>query len=61
VSSGKQSIHESYTEYWTVDATGHRIGLVTCRVCGATVIVGDPEKNWADVHGAWHEKWRPSE
>ncbi len=45
---------EQFTPYYGVEATGHRIGLMQCRRCGAVVILGDPDFAGANVHDQWH-------
>lgn len=45
----------TFTKYYAVSAEGHRIGLATCRLCGTTVILGDPEADWDTVHARWHQ------
>jgi hypothetical protein len=56
----KQKQDMLYTEYLAVHAEGQRIGLATCKRCGATVIVGvdgfsavrqhDEFHRWLDQH-----------
>jgi hypothetical protein len=46
------------TEYYAIDAEGHRIGLCCCRGCGAVLLIGDPGFDSVTVHLAWHEKLR---
>lgn len=45
---------DNYTQYFGVEATGMRIGLCTCRRCGATVIIGDDQADATDLHDDWH-------
>ena len=42
-----------FTPYTAVPAEGCRIGLVTCRDCGAVVML-DETIDWPMVHRAWH-------
>lgn len=53
----------NYAPYFTVAAEGHRIGLMVCRRCGATVLVTEatamPE-NPAEIHDAWHAAQKPT-
>lgn len=50
---------ELYAQYFepvtTLQAEGGRIGLATCKVCGAVVLL-DPRdtKSYHSVHVAWH-------
>lgn len=45
-----------YTQYFGVEATGSRIGLCTCRRCGATVLLGDDQADGIALHDEWHRK-----
>lgn len=53
------SKHEKYDEHFTaataVLAEGARVGIATCRECGAAVLI-DPrdEINYARLHSEWH-------
>lgn len=44
-----------FTPWRAVQAEGARIGFVTCRICGATILL-DPDalENVALVHLDWH-------
>lgn len=44
-----------YTEYFGIEATGHRIGLASCKRCGVAVILGDPDFDAAQKHFEWHQ------
>jgi hypothetical protein len=44
-----------YTPYFSVEACGFRIGLVSCLRCGAAVIVGDKDFDAQAAHDAWHD------
>ena len=46
---------ESYSEYYALNAEGHRIGLCICRTCGATVLLGDPQCDAPLIHSRWHD------
>ena len=49
----------TYGLYYSVDAEGYRIGLMTCQRCGATVIVNtDEAKRPHEIHDAWHARPR---
>lgn len=48
-----------YSQYYAVEAEGHRIGLMSCRRCGALVLLGDADFDAAKAHDAWHVQ-RPS-
>jgi len=45
---------DRWTEYFELEAVGHRIGLMTCKLCGATVLLGDREFDSAKKHEEWH-------
>ena len=44
-----------YTEYFGVEATGSRIGLMLCRDCGATILLGDEQADAPKIHDEWHK------
>jgi hypothetical protein len=46
----------SYTPHFTVWAEGYRVGLTTCRECGAVVLLGDNDFDGAKAHVQWHEQ-----
>jgi len=50
--------HETdfYTQYFAIEATGHRIGLMICKRCGAAVLIGDEEVDGPALHDRWHER-----
>ena len=50
--------HSRYTQYFGVEATGSRIGLCTCRECGATILLGDDQADAMKIHEAWHAALR---
>ena len=52
---------KDFTDYWGIETAAGRIGLVCCRRCGAAVIVGDEENDWATVHEEWHREMRRRE
>lgn len=44
-----------YTKYTEVQASGARIGLATCKVCGATITLDHRDETPADeIHTEWH-------
>lgn len=43
------------TQYYAVEAEGHRIGLCCCLRCGAVLLLGDKDFNSPKVHLAWHK------
>lgn len=45
-----------FTPYFEVEAVGQRIGFVSCRLCGATVLIGDQDFNATKAHEVWHER-----
>lgn len=52
--------HENYDKWFeparAVEAEGARIGVATCRVCGAAILL-DPDDmtSTVRVHAEWHE------
>jgi hypothetical protein len=44
-----------FTEYYGIEATGHRIGLMSCKTCGAVVLIGDADFNSPTAHREWHK------
>ena len=50
-----------YTQYFGVKTTGSRIGLCTCRECGATVMLGDDQADGIALHDEWHRRRTPEE
>lgn len=54
-------IHEEFDKHFepctAIAAEGARIGLATCKICGAAVMI-DPrdQVNRARQHAEWHEK-----
>jgi hypothetical protein len=54
-------MHDKYDKYFepatAVDAEGARIGLATCKLCGASVTI-DPRDtvNYLRLHHRWHVK-----
>ena len=52
--------HENFDKWFSpataIQAEGARVGLTTCKLCGACVML-DPreEVNAARLHGEWHE------
>ena len=44
-----------YTEYFGVETTGSRIGLMVCRDCGATILLGDEQADAPKIHDEWHK------
>jgi hypothetical protein len=55
--------HENYDKYFeaaaALHAEGARIGLATCKICGAAVLI-DPrdETNRPRQHAEWHKQER---
>lgn len=47
---------EDYSAYFTVEATGARIGLMTCLRCGVVVLLGDKDRDASRLHDAWHRR-----
>jgi hypothetical protein len=48
-------VEGDYTRAAMVSAEGARVGLITCRVCGAAVLVDPRDKFDATLrHSAWH-------
>lgn len=52
--------HEKYDEYFVeataVMAEGARIGLCTCRICGAAIMFDPRDQiNAAQLHAEWHD------
>lgn len=49
-----------YTSPRPFEAEGARVALVTCRTCGAAVLLDPADKdegvNSVQLHSAWHEK-----
>ena len=44
-----------YTPYIAIQAEGGRVGLTTCRRCGAAILIGDTGTDEAmPLHEAWH-------
>jgi len=50
-----------YTSYHVMAAEGHRIGLMTCKRCGATIVLSDEDPDWAVTHDRWHDRWTDHE
>jgi hypothetical protein len=45
----------NFTAYFEVEAVGQRIGLMTCKKCGAAVLLGDaPPVDAPGLHIKWH-------
>jgi rubrerythrin len=47
---------KQFTEYFELEAVGQRIGLVTCRMCGAVVLIGDASFDGPGKHIEHHGK-----
>jgi hypothetical protein len=47
----------SYTGARTIVAEGARVGVITCRECGAAIVL-DPDDDFdpAERHADWHRK-----
>lgn len=46
-----------FTEAAVVYAEGARIGIVTCKLCGAAILVDDRDGfNAIKLHKEWHQK-----
>ena len=44
---------KGYYSYFAFDAEGHRIGLMTCKRCGAAVLLAKGEDG-PKIHDEWH-------
>lgn len=58
--------HEEYDRYFepatAVQAEGARVGLATCSICGANVLLDPREKiNYLRVHINWHRAIDPDQ
>ena len=42
-----------FTTYYAFPVEGRRIGLMSCLICGAAIVVDDRDS--ATVHRRWHE------
>lgn len=47
-----------YEEYYELEAAGVHIGVMTCKRCGAAVIL-DKAASGPKLHDAWHESVKP--
>lgn len=45
----------NFTPYTTWEAVGGHVGVVTCRLCGALVML-DAEIDWPGIHLRWHSR-----
>ena len=45
-----------FTPYYAVEAEGGRVGLTTCFLCGAAVLI-DAYDEGREIHEAWHMSW----
>jgi hypothetical protein len=45
---------KDYTPYFEVEAVGQRIGIVSCRLCGAAVVVGEKDFDAPARHTHFH-------
>ena len=44
-----------FTKATVFAAEGNRVGLVTCRQCGAVILLDDRDnENWLNKHAEWH-------
>lgn len=43
-----------YTEYYALETEGGRVGLMSCRRCGALILIGDASFDAAKAHDQWH-------
>ncbi len=42
-----------FTPYYVIPAEGNRLGLTTCKTCGASVVIDDGT-DYTRVHLDWH-------
>ena len=53
----EERYHEVFTQMTAVPAEGARVGIATCRICGAAVMFDSREtENSLALHEAWHRK-----
>lgn len=43
-----------FTRYYPFTTEGGRIGLMSCRICGAAVILGDSDQKSPEAHIHFH-------
>jgi hypothetical protein len=46
-------VSEDFTPYSVIPAEGERLGILTCKVCGAAVLL-DADIDWPRHHREWH-------
>lgn len=44
-----------FTAAWPISTESGRTGLVTCKTCGAVLIL-DPKIDWLVLHDEWHKR-----
>ena len=49
-----------YEPYVVVAAEGRRIGLMTCKRCGAAVMFDEAGVDGPQRHEEWHDRYRPT-
>ena len=51
-----EKIKSTLTPYFALAAEGGRIGLASCRECGAVILLGDDAFDAPKVHAEWHTR-----
>lgn len=59
-------LHRDFDEHFTactaMESEGARVGLTSCRECGAAILIDPRDKeNFARLHHEWHERNRSQE
>lgn len=49
-------IEEMFSKYYEVETAGRRTGLMSCFVCGATIILSQEDPWIKKRHYHWHSK-----
>ncbi len=47
-------MNPGYSEYFALETEGGRVALMSCKRCGALVLIGDSTFDAAMAHDKWH-------